>query len=346
MDARAECTASRLTSTCEKMAKPEKVNGMYTEDSTKKNHSPKAAPSKGKRNADGGLPPKIDVLKTYKLFIGGAFPRTESGRYYPIHNPEGKFLANVCLGSRKDFRNAVVAARGAQSAWQDRTAYNKSQILYRLAEMLGAKSALFIDEMQSMGMEKREAEREFQTAVDLLVYYAGWCDKFVQVFSAVNPVASSHFNFSLPEPMGVVGALAPESHPLLGLVQAVAPTIAGGNTVVALASESMPLTALTFAEVVATSDVPAGVVNLLTGSRGELLKHFASHMDVDALAVWNADENDRKTIVEEGAENLKRIAFHTTESITEDDPELIMALQEIKTTWHPVENIKGSGSGY
>lgn len=315
---------------------------MYTQ-----NDEPKTAKAKSAKNkAEHDAPSELQVSKTYKLFIGGAFPRTESGRYFPINDDKGQFLANVCRGSRKDFRNAVVAARKAQTPWQDRSAYNKAQILYRLAEMLQQKKDLFVKEMREMGLAKGRSEVEFSTAVDLLVYYAGWCDKYIQVFSAVNPVASSHFNFSIPEPTGVVVAVSSDDSPLVGMVQAMAPTIAGGNTAVILASETYPLTAITFAEVIATSDVPAGVVNILTGRRAELIHHFATHMDVNALAVWDASEADARQIVNDAAENVKRVHFYKTKEIHTGDPDYILNLQEIKTTWHPIENIKGSGSGY
>ena len=296
---------------------------MYTKNKDGKSEGKaarKAQPTKtqkspvGKQgNGSRGAGEEIRVSKTYKLFIGGAFPRTESGRFYPINDGQGRFLANVCRGSRKDFRNAVVAARQAQSPWQDRSAYNKSQILYRLAEMLQQKKSLFVEEMCAMGLGEAVAQREFATSVDLLVYYAGWCDKYIQVFSAVNPVATSHFNFSLPEPTGVVGILAPENSPLAGMVQAFAPAIAGGNTAVVLASQTLPLSAVTFAEVIATSDVPPGVVNILTGFRNELLPHFATHMDVDGLAVWGGSEEDRKQADTDSAGNVKRVRHYTVD---------------------------------
>lgn len=317
---------------------------MYTQDESTKSKAKKS--EKSENGTDTRPPEALAVSKTYKMFIGGAFPRTESGRYFAVHNPDGRFVANACLGSRKDFRNAVVAARKAQSAWQDRSAYNKSQILYRLAEMLQPKKELFVSEMREMGLTKNAAEREFSKAVDLLVYYAGWCDKYVQVFSAVNPVASSHFNFSIPEPMGVAAIVAPDDSPLLGVVHALAPVIAGGNTAVILASETYPLTSITFSEVVATSDVPAGVVNILTGRRAELLHHFSSHMDVNALVMWGATSGDALQIGGDAAENLKRTRFYDSGELETGDPQLIIDLQEIKTTWHPVENIQGSGSGY
>jgi acyl-CoA reductase-like NAD-dependent aldehyde dehydrogenase len=288
----------------------------------------------------------LKVQKTYKLFINGAFPRTESGRYVAIKGTRDAFLANVCVASRKDFRNALVAARAAQQAWQDRSAYNRSQIVYRMAEMLQQKEALFVDEMIQMGYTKQSAKKEFNSGVDLIVYYAGWCDKYAQVYSAVNPVASSHFNFSVPEPTGVVAAIASDAGALIGLFQAILPAICGGNTVVALAAETYPLSAITFGEVLATSDLPAGVVNILTGSRAELGRHFASHMDVNAFVMWDASHLDRLELIKEASENVKRTFFYERNGLSEKGPHMLMDLQEIKTTWHPIDVIAGSKSGY
>lgn len=288
----------------------------------------------------------IDVSKTYKIFIGGAFPRTESGRYFDVKDKDGKFLANMCLSSRKDFRNAVVAARKAQEGWQDRSAYNRSQIVYRIAEMLQQKRSVFLDEMQAMGHSASRAQKEFSDAIDLLVYYAGWCDKYPQVYGAVNPVASSHFNFSVPEPTGVVAVMAENGSALKGVIKAVIPAVCGGNTAVVLASENFPLCAVSFAEVIATSDVPAGVINILTGKRSELQHHFASHMDVNALVVWDASASVRMELGQHAAENVKRTFFYDSAETDAPGPDYIIDLQETKTTWHPVESIKGSGSGY
>src|SRR5689334_8894803 len=199
---------------------------------------------------------RLEVLKTYKIYIGGQFPRTESGRYYIPVNAAGKKLANVCLCSRKDFRDAVVSARGAVSGWSGRAAFNRSQILYRMAEMLEGRKVQFIDELVQQDASKADAEKEVNLAIDRLIYYAGWCDKYQQLFSSVNPVASSHFNFSVPEPMGVVSVIAPQDTSLLGLVSTIAPVMAGGNTCVVLASETRPLCAVSFAEVINSSDVP------------------------------------------------------------------------------------------
>lgn len=298
--------------------------------------------SKTKKSPAADLP----VNKTYKLFINGAFPRTESGRYFELKDSNGNFLANMCLASRKDFRNAMVAARAAQQSWNDRTAFNKSQIVYRMAEMLEQKKSLFTDEMIAMGFNAAAAKQEFELAVDLLVYYAGWCDKYIQVFSNVNPVASSHFNFSIPEPTGVVAVMASNTSPLLGLIQAVIPAICGGNTVVTLASVKYPISAISFAEVLATSDLPAGVINILTGYRKELRTHLASHTDVNAVLTWDATHAESVEIATLGADSVKRMHFYTSETINQGNPDYISATQEIKTTWHPIQQIAGSKAGY
>jgi acyl-CoA reductase-like NAD-dependent aldehyde dehydrogenase len=286
---------------------------------------------------------RIAILKTYKIYIGGQFPRTESGRYYPL-KVKDKTLANVCLSSRKDFRNAVVAARAAFAGWSSKAAFNRGQILYRIAEMLEGRKDQFLDELTSQGITLKEAEAEVAEAIDLLVYYAGWCDKYQPIFSSVNPVASSHFNFSVPEPMGVVAILAPETNSLLGLVAAVAPAICGGNTCIVLASESRPLCAVTFAEVLHSSDVPAGVVNILTGSSEELHTHFASHMDVNAVVCFDQNKDQVKAIRELASLNVKRVFVRT--SLIAQGPYPIMDTQEIKTTWHPIEQIGSGKAGY
>jgi acyl-CoA reductase-like NAD-dependent aldehyde dehydrogenase len=292
---------------------------------------------------------RLEVLKTYKIYIGGQFPRTESGRYYVPVNTAGKKLANICLSSRKDFRDAVVAARNAFGSWSSRAAFNRGQILYRMAEMLEGRKAQFMDELMQQDSSKAKAEKEVSHAIDRLIYYAGWCDKYQQLFSAVNPVASSHFNFSVPEPTGVVSVIAPQSDSLLGLVSVIAPVISGGNTCVILASETKPLCAVTFAEVLNASDMPAGVVNILTGKVAELAPWFVSHMDVNATIFCENDSALKHMMQEKSALNMKRIIFY--DSIKWNSPEgqspyFIMDAQEIKTTWHPVENIAGSGSGY
>ncbi len=292
---------------------------------------------------------RLEVLKTYKIYIGGQFPRTESGRYYIPTNAAGKKLANVCLSSRKDFRDAVVAARTAFGGWSGRAAFNRSQILYRMAEMLEGRKAQFIYELVQQDSTKTKAEKEVNLAIDRLIYYAGWCDKFQQLFSAVNPVASSHFNFSVPEPTGVVAIIAPQSDSLLGLVSVVAPVIAGGNTCVVLAAETKPLCAVTFAEVLNSSDLPGGVVNILTGKPSELASWFVDHMDVNATIYSENNSDTQKTMREKSATNLKRIFFYNNVNWYSEEgqsPYFIMDTQEIKTTWHPVENIAGAGGGY
>src|SRR6187399_2084547 len=288
---------------------------------------------------------RLEVLKTYKIYIGGQFPRTESGRYYIPTNAAGKKLANVCLSSRKDFRDAVLAARGAVSGWSGRAAFNRSQILYRMAEMLEGRKAQFIDELMQQDNSKAKAEKEVNLAIDRLIHYSGWCDKFQQLFSAVNPVASSHFNFSVPEPMGVVSIIAPQGDSLLGLVSVIAPVIAGGNTCIVLASETKPLCSVTFAEVLNSSDLPGGVVNILTGKVAELAPFFADHMDVNATAYCEADAELKKLIKEKSALNVKRVVLYDKVKWQNEEgqsPYLIMDFQEIKTTWHPIENIGGA----
>ena len=287
---------------------------------------------------------RIEVLKTYKIYIGGAFPRTESGRYYPLKNKAGKVLANMCLSSRKDFRNAVVSARAAFGGWSTRAAFNRSQIIYRIAEMLETRRAQFIDELITQGISKKNAENEVNHSIDTIVYYAGWADKFQALFSSVNPVASSHFNFSVPEATGVVSIIAPEQSGLLGLVNAIIPCITGGNTCVVLASESLPLCSVTFSEVLATSDLPGGVVNILTGSSQELVSHMSNHMDVNATLYFGENKEHLKIIQENASLNVKRV-FHYSDFKAED-PYRIMDLQEVKTTWHPIENIGTSGAKY
>jgi acyl-CoA reductase-like NAD-dependent aldehyde dehydrogenase len=292
---------------------------------------------------------RIEIQKTYKIFIGGQFPRTESGRYYPLKNKKGDVIANICLSSRKDFRNAEVAARGAQSGWSSRAAFNRGQILYRIAEMLEGRKDQFITELVLQGSSVAAARQEVELSIDRMVYYSGWCDKYQQIFSSVNPVASSHFNFSVPEPTGVVAIIADENTSLLGLVTAIAPVVAGGNTCVVLASESKPLCAVTFAEVLNTSDLPAGVVNILTGNSAELHSHFSSHMDVNAVIYYRNNKTEIKAIKENASLNVKRVFIYNKMKVSDESsqsPYFISDLQEIKTTWHPIENIGAAKSGY
>lgn len=291
---------------------------------------------------------RIEVLKTYKIFIGGQFPRTESGRYYKLQFSKQEGPVNICLSSRKDFRNAVVSARNAFGSWSTRAAFNRSQILYRIAEILEGRKSQFIEELMLQGSSSKQAALEVQQSIDRCVYYSGWCDKHSALFSSVNPVASMHFNFSVPEPMGVVSIIAPQQTSLLGLLSVLLPVIAGGNTCIILASESKPLCAISLAEVLATSDLPAGVVNILTGNSKELHGHFSSHMDVNAIIYCGNQETEIKTIAENASLNVKR-SFFWQHDWTKDDtqnPYLILDLQEIKTTWHPIENIGIGGAKY
>ena len=299
---------------------------------------------------------RLEVLKTYKIYIGGQFPRTESGRYYVATNSKKENLANVCLGSRKDFRDAVVAARNAFGGWSARAAFNRGQILYRIAEMLEGRKAQFIDELIKQDSTRAQAENEVNLCIDRLIYYSGWCDKFQQLFSSVNPVASSHFNFSVPEPTGVVAAIAPQNDlpggrqgSLLGLVSIIAPIIAGGNTCIVLASATKPLCAITFAEVLNSSDLTGGVVNILTGKVAELVPYFADHMDVNATVFCEDDAATQKLIKEKSSLNVKRVVLYDKvkwATASGQSPYFIMDLQEIKTTWHPIENIGGGKAGY
>ena len=290
---------------------------------------------------------RINVLKTYKIFIGGKFPRTESGRFYQLNN-RSKAIANVCLSSRKDLRNAVVAARGAFEKWSGSTAYNRSQILYRMAEMMEGRKDQFISELVLQGVDRKKATVEVDLTIDRVIYFAGWADKINQVFGSVNPVATSHFNFSLMEPMGVVGLVAPEKSGLLGLVSSLCPILVSGNCAVVLASEKLPLCSITLAEVLVTSDVPGGVVNILTGKKEEIMVHLAKHMDVNAIYLTDNLEH-KKSVQEEAIHNLKRVVVGKQKSWddrTVENPYIITDFMETKTTWHPVEVISGTGSGY
>ena len=283
--------------------------------------------------------PRLGVLKTYKLYIAGKFPRTESGRFYKLESPTGEAIANMCQASRKDFREAVVAARAAQGKWAAATAYNRGQVLYRIAEMLEGRADQFVNELVQMGAAPADAKTEVACAIDRLVYYAGWCDKYQQVFSSVNPVASSHFNFSLPEPTGVVSVIAPQDSALSGLVSVIAPLIAAGNTAVVLGPQNKALCTITFAEVLHTSDLPAGVVNLLTGDPAELLEHFASHMDVNAIVYCGDAPADIEKLRTLAADNLKRAVIRSRTDWQTDDaqsPYDILDTTELKTTWHPI----------
>lgn len=284
---------------------------------------------------------RLSVTKTPKPYVGGAFIRSESGRTFPVHDARGVFFAHVPQCSRKDLRNAVEAAAKAGPGWARRTAYNRGQILYRLGEMLEARRGEMIEMLARFGHARAAATREVDAATDRLVHYAGWADKYEQVLGNVNPVASPHFNFTVTEPMGVVGVIAPDALPLLGLISLVAPVIVSGNTVVALASEATPYPAILLGEMLATSDLPGGVVNLLTGQRRELIPTFATHAHLRAIsAAASADE--RKALRLGAADSIKRVHFadHATEAdwLSEDAQSLyaIRDFLEFKTTWHPV----------
>jgi acyl-CoA reductase-like NAD-dependent aldehyde dehydrogenase len=288
---------------------------------------------------------RLEIWKTYKIYIGGQFPRTESGRSYAVKNAAGKPFANVCQSSRKDVRDAVSAARAAWSGWSNRS----GQILYRIAEMLEGRKKQLKDELIAQGFTAALATREINLSIDRLIYYAGWCDKYQSIFSSVNPVATAHYNFSVPEPVGVVGLLAPANAPLLGLVSLMAPCIAGGNTCLILADQEQPLAAVSFAEVLNSADVPGGVVNILTGFQLELTDWISAHMDVNAMVCFEQGKLDWKKMQENGASHVKRMfRWKTNELFTAggQSPYLITDLQEIKSTWHPIQTIAGSGNAY
>ena len=289
---------------------------------------------------------RIEILKTYKLYINGKFPRTESGRYYTPEGKDGKALGNICQSSRKDIRESVLASRIALSGWAPRAAFNRSQILYRIGEMLEGRAAQFENELIKQGSTVAAARKEVETAIDLSIYYAGWCDKYQQVFSAVNPVSTAHFNFSVYEPVGVVAAIAPEDSALAGLLGTILPIIAGGNTCIVLASKSKPLSAITLAEVLATSDLPGGVVNILTGDREELLPIFSTHMDINSLVASDLTKAQITEIKQASINNLNRIIIHSEDVSKLEDPYAILKTQEVKTTWHPIETSIAGGGKY
>ncbi len=290
---------------------------------------------------------RIEVRKTYKLYIGGAFPRSESGRTYEVTDSRGRFLANAAMGSRKDARNAVVAARGAFGKWAPATAYNRGQVLYRVAELMEGRRGQFAAEVAATeGLTPARADKVVSAAIDRWVWYAGWSDKLAQVLGGVNPVAGPYFNISAPEPTGVVAALAPQASSLLGLISVLAPIVVSGNTAVVLTSELRPLPAVTLSEVLATSDVPAGVINLITGRTAEVAPWLASHQDVNAIDLTGAADADNVVwadLERAAAENLKRVlrpAGTGTQAVEPDwshTPDLtrIKAYLETKTVWHP-----------
>jgi len=285
---------------------------------------------------------RLDVRKTYKMFVGGSFVRSESGRSLAVHDPQGRALDNICHASRKDLRDAVVAARSATDGWAKKTPYLRGQILYRAAEMLETRADSLAGEIaRSTGATTGKARAEVNLAIDRLVYFAGWTDKFTQVFGAVNPVASSHFNFTSPEPTGVVAVLAPDEPSLLPLVSTLAPVILSGNSAIAIASEKYPLPALTFAEILATSDLPGGVINILSGNRQELIPHIASHLDINAIVDASGMEETHLALQAGTAVNLKRYARRSLAAEAwfgpaGEDAYWILDTVEFKTAWHPI----------
>ena len=276
---------------------------------------------------------RIDVNKTYKLFIGGAFPRSESGRVYEIKGANKKFIANPALASRKDLRDAVVAAKAAHSEWANATAFNRGQILYRVAEIMQGRSDQFIDEICALeGVTTKVAKVQVEEAIDTWVWYSGWCDKLSSVSGSLNQVSGPFYNFTTPEALGVVAIFAENKPSLLGVVRTLAPVIASGNSAVLIASESYPLPAITLSEVLATSDVPAGVVNILTGKITELAPWIGSHMEIDGVDVAGLSKKQEEELKLVGADNLKRIfRFSPT-----NHPERILSFMEQKTVWHPI----------
>jgi acyl-CoA reductase-like NAD-dependent aldehyde dehydrogenase len=285
---------------------------------------------------------RLDVRKTYKLFIGGNFVRSESGRSLPARSPSGEVLDNICHASRKDLRDSVAAARPAAGGWAKKSAYLRGQILYRAAEMLEDRAAAMTEEIaRSTGVATAQARAEVDLAVDRLVYFAGWTDKFTQVFGTVNPVATSHFNFTIPEPTGVVAVLAPDEPSLLPVISLAIPAVLTGNSAVVIGSDKFPLPVLTFAEILATSDLPGGVINILAGRRAELMAHLAGHMDINAIVNASGVEDAHRALQEGTAINLKRYAARqmTPEDwFTEaaENPYWMADTVEFKTVWHPI----------
>jgi acyl-CoA reductase-like NAD-dependent aldehyde dehydrogenase len=298
------------------------------------------------RPAEDAAPVRLPVRKTYKLYVGGQFPRSESGRSYVVRAADGTPLANAVRGSRKDVRDAVRLARGAFPGWDAKTAMNRGQVLYRAAELMEGRRDQFEQEVAAAeGLPVGAARAQVDRAIDRWVWYAGWADKIAQLLGTVNPVAANYFDFTIPEPTGVVGIVAPEASSLLGLVSRLAPAVVGGNTCVVLASESRPLPAVTLSEVLATSDLPAGVVNIITGLRRELVPTLAAHMDVNALDPWGVPPDLRAATETAAVENLKRVArtprgdperFDWLDDGRAQRPEWIAAYLEMKTVWHPL----------
>jgi len=276
---------------------------------------------------------RIDVNKTYKLFIGGAFPRSESGRVYEIKGANKKFIANPSLASRKDLRDAVVAAKSAQPGWANATAFNRGQILYRIAEIMEGRSEQFVDEICALeGVTNKVAKIQVEAAIDTWVWYSGWCDKLSSVTGSLNQVSGPFYNFTTPEPLGVVAIFAENKPSLLGVVRTLAPVLAGGNSAVLIASENYPLPAITLSEALATSDVPGGVVNILTGKSAELAPWVGSHMEIDGVDVAGLSKKQEEELKLVGADNLKRIFRFNPDNL----PERILSFMEQKTVWHPI----------
>ena len=315
--------------------------------SSGRNGTSRAIATKAGRTAATKASARVEVRKTYKLYIGGAFPRTESGRSYLVSGVDGALLANACRASRKDVRDAVRAARKAFDGWAARTAMNRGQVLYRVAELMEGRREQFAAEVEAAeGLTGVASRAVVDRAIDRWVWYAGWADKIAQVLGSSNPVAAPYFNFTIPEPTGVVGVVAPETSSLLGLVSRLAPPIVTGNTVVLVASERRPLPAVTLAEVLATSDVPGGVVNILTGHRSELVPVLAAHADVDALDTWGIPDEMRLEVEQSAADDIKRLLrrpttvaearFDWLDDAAAERPEWIAAFLEMKTVWHPI----------
>ncbi|MFJ1650752.1 aldehyde dehydrogenase family protein [Streptomyces sp. NPDC088337] len=292
--------------------------------------------------------PRLSVLKTYKLYVGGKFPRSESGRVYEVSDSKGNWLANVPQSSRKDARDAVVAARKAFGAWSGATAYNRGQILYRIAEMLEGRREQFVREVaEAEGLSKARAAAQVDAAIDRWVWYAGWTDKIAQVVGGGNPVAGPYFNLSSPEPTGVVTVLAPQESSFLGLVSVIAPVIATGNTAVVIASEKSPLPALSLGEVLATSDLPGGVVNVLSGRTAEIAAPLAAHQDVNAIDLAGADAELARELEVAAADNLKRVLRpQPVDYAATPGTDRMTAFLETKTVWHPTGSLGASGSSY
>ena len=282
---------------------------------------------------------RIKVLKTYKIFINGKFQRTESGRHTQLKKNNIP-IANICLSSRKDIKNAVLSARNAFESWFIKSAYNRSQILYRIGEMLEGNKNQFIEDLILQGEESKKAILEINHSIDRIIYFAGWPDKINPIFGSVNPVASSHFNFTILEPMGVVGIVAPEENSLLGLISSIIPVILSGNTCVAIVSEKLPLCAISLAEVISNSDVPNGVVNIITGNKDELAPHLAQHMDVNALGLNIENKELKNQIFLQASNNLKRlvdVSKYNVQDSNFESPYIVKKFMEAKTTWHPIE---------